>query len=109
MKLIKVSMRLRFVRVLIIQNPGEVTRLFCLVGAVGLEPTNPSLVRRSFAVAGRRLTSPGEPASWVDHRWTSPCVAWCLSPLAPSLAPGNFVSLANECHHPARQEPRRVS
>jgi hypothetical protein len=27
-----------------------------VVGAVGLEPTNPSLVRRNFAVAGRRLT-----------------------------------------------------
>jgi hypothetical protein len=38
------------------------------------------------------LVSPDEPASWTDNRWTSPYVAWSLTPLAPRLAPR--VSLA---------------
>ena len=53
------------------------------VGTVGLEPTNPSLVRRNCCVAGRRPAQPEGPASCADCRWTSPCVAWRLPALAP--------------------------
>jgi hypothetical protein len=74
----------------------SITRLFCLVGAVGLEPTNPSLVRRSSYGAGRRLASAEEPVSWTDRRQASLYIAWCLPPLAPSLAPRNLVSPANQ-------------
>ena len=62
-----------------------------------------SLVRRSLIVAGRRPASPEVPANWTDRRWTSPCVARRLPPLAPRLAPPHLVSFANEYHH------RRVS
>ena len=55
-----------------------------------------SLVRRSFTVAGRCLTSPEVPVNWTVRRQASPCVAWRLPPLAPHLAPRNLVSLANQ-------------
>jgi DNA-3-methyladenine glycosylase II len=37
--------------------------------------SDPSLVRRNFTVAGRRLVSPEEPVSCSDRRLVSPCVA----------------------------------
>jgi hypothetical protein len=46
----------------------------------------------------RRLASAEEPASCPYHRWTSPCVAACLAPLAPVWAPRNLISIANEKH-----------
>ncbi len=66
-----------------------------LVGAVGFEPTNPSLVRRNRTVAGRRPTSPVTPSSCTNSRRSSPCVARLLPTLAPRLAPRNLVSLTN--------------
>jgi hypothetical protein len=39
-----------------------------IVGAVGLEPTNPSLVRRICSVAGRRSPLPEVPASSTNRR-----------------------------------------
>src|SRR6185312_9380451 len=67
-----------------------------LVGAVGLEPTNPSLVRRDRTVAGHRGLSLEEPDGWVVRRMTSPDVARRLPPLAPRLAPWDMISLAND-------------
>jgi len=69
-----------------------------LVGAVGLEPTNPSLVRRDRTVAGHRGLSLEEPDGWVVRRMTSPDVARRLPPLAPRLAPWDMISLANDRH-----------
>src|SRR5580700_3029949 len=63
-----------------------------IVGAVGFEPTNPSLVSRSRTVAGRRLPSLEGPANWPNRRRTSPCVARLLPSLAPRLGPRNLVS-----------------
>jgi hypothetical protein len=57
--------------------------------------SDPSLVRRNPAVAGRRLTSPEVPASWTNRRRASPSVARRLRPLAPCLAPQDLVSDAN--------------
>src|SRR4029453_19075559 len=34
--------------------------------------SGPSLVRRSFPAAGRRLVSPEEPTTWTDLLWMSP-------------------------------------
>src|ERR1700745_440701 len=52
--------------------------LFENVGAVGLEPTNPSLVRRNRTVARRRSLSLVVPASCTDRRPASPavCLRW---------------------------------
>ena len=70
--------------------------LFEIVGAVGFEPTNPSLVRRNLTVAERRLMSAEEPVSWTDCRWTSACVAGSLLALAPVWLPEiSFASLTN--------------
>ena len=54
--------------------------------------TGPSLVRRSFTVAGHRLTSPITAANCTDRRRASPYIAGSLALLAPRLAPG--ISLA---------------
>jgi len=51
-----------------------------------------SLVRRIFPAAGRRLVLPEGPANWTYLLWMSPCVAWCLPPLAPRLAPGFWLA-----------------
>jgi hypothetical protein len=62
-----------------------------IVGAVRLEPSNPSLARRSSTAAGRRLLSPEAPANWNDSLRASPYVArWLPPPLAPFLAPLKF-------------------
>ena len=56
-----------------VRHKGKpVTRLSCLVGAVGFEPTNPSLVRRNPIVAGRRSLSPEVPVNWTGRRLVSP-------------------------------------
>lgn len=49
--------------------------------------TGPSLVRRSFTVAGHRLTSPITAANCTDRRRASPYIAGSLALLAPRLAP----------------------
>ena len=52
--------------VLLARNPSTCTNL---VGAVGLEPTNPSLVRCVCTVAGRRLLSPDMAPTCDNHGW----------------------------------------
>ena len=56
--------------------------------------TGPSLVRRSFTVAGHRLTSPITAANCTDRRRASSYIAGSLALLAPRLALG--ISLALE-------------
>jgi len=62
----------------------------------------PLACRRNITVARHRLPSPEVPASCTDRLGTSPCVAWCLPPSAPRLAPRNLVSFANEWHYLGR-------
>ena len=54
--------------------------------------TGPSPVRRSFTVAGHRLTSPITAANCTDRRRSSTYIAGSLALFAPRLAPG--ISLA---------------
>ena len=54
--------------------------------------TGPSLVRRSFTVAGHRLTSPITAANCTDRRRASPYIAGSLALLAPPFGTRHFVS-----------------
>jgi hypothetical protein len=62
--------------------------MFVLVGAVGLEPTNPSLVSKVCSVAGGCWKWPYVPSSCGDPGWEWPDVSWRLRSLALTLALG---------------------
>jgi hypothetical protein len=62
--------------------------MFVLVGAVGFEPTNPSLVSKVRSVAGGGWKWPDVLSSCGDHDCEWPGVSWRLQSLALTLALG---------------------
>jgi len=71
-----------------------------IVGAVGFEPTKPSLVSKVRSVAGGCWKWPDVPSSCGDRGWEWPGVSWHLRSLALSLALGSGAIRAPRSRQP---------